>query len=267
MYWLSNSIIHDYYQKRAADAASVHWINFIAQEYVSEGSSVLSMGCGEGALERHLTLLRSNLRIKAIDFSNERIQTAIDNASKVKNATLLYECVDFFAFLSRRTEEKYDCVIFNMSLHHAADPYKLLSDVKSILSPRGRVILNEYIGPARLQATSKTRSLIEHFLGYQEKNHNGSTRKEYIYPRVIDVVAADPSEAINPTIIEAAANELFRVIYRKPIATGFLPNITEFYADMSSALADQVCYLDGLYLDFSILEAEYVLYVLELSES
>lgn len=263
MYWLENQIIHDHYQNMATSGKDVHWINYVAQEFIKDKSRVLSMGCGEGALERHLTLVTNFLHVDALDLNEQRLKVAKESAYDVKSSVINYLRYDFIEYINSYDGHKYDAIIFNMSLHHSSDPFALLKACKHVIKDDGIIILNEYVGPSRLQVPIFTRKLVEHFIKSKKNDNNFDVLKKYLYPTIDEVISADPTEAIVPEIIPASIDQLFEIAYSQPIATGFLPNVAEYFDFLSPSTAEFLCYLDRLYLDMSFLDADYILYVLK----
>ena len=263
MYWLSHPTIHDYYQKRSTAYCSNHWVNYIAESIgnPSEKKKILSMGCGEGALERHLCNITKNWTIDAIDFCKDNIEKSILLSGDLAGIRIKYFCDDFSNYLDSSVHEShYDAIIYNMSLHHAPDPYTLLLQTKTKLAANGVLILNEYIGPARLQVSGQIRKIIDYTITNLLASE-GSIRGSYHYPSIERVIKADPSEAINPAIIPYAVSELFQNTRFNPISSSFLSNVTEHFKALSTGDAATLCFLDSFLLAQGILDADYQLII------
>jgi SAM-dependent methyltransferase len=262
MYWCAHPVIHDHFQKRATNGSSQHWVNSIVDSYASNNNCrVLSMGCGEGALERHISSLRHDAVIDAVDLSETSIAMAVASANSLSHGQIKYYCDDFERFLRSRSGQcKYDLVIYNMSLHHAQDPFHLLELSKQHLNQTGYLVLNEYVGPARLQLKVELKSFIQRCLDSFPLGE-GTRLGIYEYPSIAQVISADASEAINPAIINYAVNELFACVDTRNIATSFLVNIAEHFSALSDADARYLCHLDETLMSIGFFDADYRLII------
>jgi len=111
--------------------------------------NAVSVGCGEGSKE--LALLADGL-VESFDLweiSEKRAATGTANLERMGLADRArYRVGD--AFAAERTPA-YDLVYWDHSLHHMSDVDDALAWSAAILRPGGVVLINDYVGPNRLQ--------------------------------------------------------------------------------------------------------------------
>jgi 2-polyprenyl-3-methyl-5-hydroxy-6-metoxy-1,4-benzoquinol methylase len=97
------------------------------------GASALDLGCGEGQLCDEL--LRCGWRaVVGVDVSRTRIQRARQR----------YPTVQFYDVPLRHTDvapETFDLVVMDNVLEHLPDPLECLRELRTYLTPRGRLVL------------------------------------------------------------------------------------------------------------------------------
>jgi hypothetical protein len=71
VYWLGNPIVNRFYQSKAVGGRTYpHWVNFCVDYYLGNrcpADRMLSVGCGDGDLERHLVSLNAFKALDGID--------------------------------------------------------------------------------------------------------------------------------------------------------------------------------------------------------
>lgn len=101
---------------------------------------VLDVGCGTGFITNLLAIKNPKIKFDAIDFSD-----SVDYAwrfsvkNKIKNVNYIKD--DFFNF---NPAGKYDCIISNGVLHHMPDYPLAIEKLKSMIKPKGKLILGVY---------------------------------------------------------------------------------------------------------------------------
>jgi SAM-dependent methyltransferase len=172
----------------------------------------LSIGCGTGNLDRSLRLLRVCDAIDAFDVSPESIAIARETASREGIDGIRFEVED--AESLDLPPQTYDAVFFNHSLHHIADPERLLARVAASLKPGALFYADDYVGPSRAEwqdtsvADRELRAARDAFALVPE-----DLRLKPIDPP-LDL--SDPSEMIASDRIDAAIRNNFRVTHYRP---------------------------------------------------
>lgn len=110
----------------------------------------LSIGCGEGTKE--MLLLKNNLVQKFICFelAEERIIKGKEIAEREGlQDRIVFLNEDFFT--SKYSEQNYDMVFWDNSLHHMMDAYMAVRKSYEVLKPCGVFFCNDFIGKSRFQ--------------------------------------------------------------------------------------------------------------------
>jgi len=222
-YWLANSIINRRYQSKSAGGRNYSsWVDFTVEHYLGDRrpvERVLSIGCGDGTLERHLAKLNTGQHIDGIDLSPKRIQLARDEALKCgQENTLHYSVcnVEDNPF----PNASYDAIYFNSSLHHMSDLDGILSKCASALKDGGYLFINEYIGPNRFDFSDREKQVMqsvfqmipEYFRISHAEHDRGVIRKHLVFPDPAEVERVDPSEAIHSEEIDDAVRRHFKIV-------------------------------------------------------
>lgn len=184
----------------------------------------VSIGCGVGGKERALMLDGIVERFDLWEISDARAAqgTAALSADGLSNRAS-YHIGNAF---DRPAEPIYDLVHWDHSLHHMPDVRAALSWSREALVPGGAIIINDYVGPNRLQWTradvQAANTLLDHI--HEECGMD--------FPRVpysnlltwLRIRVKDPSEAPQSEEIAAACNDLLDGFRLRPIG-GRLLNI------------------------------------------
>ncbi len=199
-----------------------YWIDYLRDQYFQDGRAgdVLSVGCGEGAIER-LFKERGFVfdSITGIDLSEKCIQAAEARAREVSLAPrIAYMAADLNRCeLPRRA---FDFIFFFHSLHHVKELEFVLGGCAKALRPRGILMANEFVGPSRFQWTDKQLQLANDIfrllpapLRYDLTHKN--TKTEIRRPSVEEMMQADPSEAVRSAEIEALLRRYFQILEEK----------------------------------------------------
>ena len=168
---------------------------------------VISIGCGTGALERELRNFNAASDITAYDVSKAAIREAKRLARSEGYKGIKYrvaDCNDLHLPVSR-----YHGAFFHASLHHIADPDKLLEEVNKALEPQGLVYVDDYVGPSR-----------------DEWSDEHLTHARELFKLVPDEVKildvnppfdyTDPSEMIRSSRTLPALRERFDILHYRP---------------------------------------------------
>jgi SAM-dependent methyltransferase len=167
----------------------------------------LSIGCGTGALERNLRQVDACRIVEGLDVSEESVREAERLARERGVDGVEYRVEDCEEL--RLEPGRYDAVYFHHSLHHIADPDRLLDQVRTGLKPGGHLYLDEYVGPSQDEWTRETlRWALEAYRAIdrrlRERRPSG--------PKPWD----DPSEMIRSSRILPAVRERFEVVQYRP---------------------------------------------------
>jgi len=204
-HWVESPIVMAYINERMTGNPELDWVGYIYHKFLSsrnaQDTRVLSLGCGGGSLERQLSSLGFRGQIEACDFSDGAIEHARELAAQEKRFNIRYfVCNLNHAEFSANT---YDFVIAGSSLHHVANLEHLLDQLRGALVENGKLILNEYVGPFKLQLTAKQTKIIDELLHILPRKYRKRAsapdefRDGYLGPGTVrEMDAADPTEAV-----------------------------------------------------------------------
>jgi SAM-dependent methyltransferase len=118
----------------------------------------VSVGCGTATKE--MDLLASGVVEKMVcyELSDARIAAAQSEAARRSLADRI-EIRKSDAFEIEKTPGSYDLVYWNNALHHMPDTPMAVEWSRSVLSPRGMFLLDDYVGPNRIQFSDLTLDL------------------------------------------------------------------------------------------------------------
>ncbi len=221
-YWLANPIINKHHQLLAAGGRDYdHWLNFSVQHFLGENcpvDRVLSIGSGDGTLERHLASMNTAKSIEGIDLAPKRIEIAEEEARNAGMADIIsYSVCNVETHPFPNSD--YDAIYFNSALHHMSDLDGILQKCKVVLKPDGFLFVNEYIGPNRFAFSDREKEVMQSVFHMIPKKYRishadhdrGQVRQQMHFPDPAEVERADPSEAIHSQNIYDALRRHFKI--------------------------------------------------------
>jgi len=175
----------------------------------------LSIGCGEGLLERDVIAKGICRRVEGIDFAPEAIAQATRGAEEANLSRCLdYRVGDVNALAL--SPASYDIVFFHGSLHHVRSVERALAEVHRCLKPGGLLYLDEYMGPSRSEwRDSEWEFAKSAFDALPEALKN---RRELMVPIPLD----DPLESIRSSAILPETRRVFEVLEDRPYGGNIL---------------------------------------------
>jgi SAM-dependent methyltransferase len=175
-------------------------------------TSAVSLGCGEGALERDLRSKGLCASILGIDISTAALKLAESRAEGING--IEYREGDLNAL--ELPDAAFDAAFFHQSLHHVEDLDSCLSATASALRPGALVYLDEYVGPSRGEwSASLIKEASELFAQLP-----ASVRRSRRLKLPLDW--RDPTEAVRSSEILSAVSRHFRVLERRDYGGNFL---------------------------------------------
>ena len=222
-YWLANPIINRRYQLKAAGGRDYDsWVDFTVQHFLGERApvdKVLSIGSGDGTLERHLASLNTAKKIEGIDLAPKRIEIARQAAVENGMDELISYTVGNVE-TSPLPSSDYDAIYFNSSLHHMSGLDTILRSCADSLKKAGYLFINEYIGPNRFDFSEREKEVMtsvfhtipEKYRISQAEHDKGMVRTHLGFPSPKEVARVDPSEAIHSEEIMDAVQRHFEVV-------------------------------------------------------
>jgi SAM-dependent methyltransferase len=173
-----------------------------------ESSSIgLSLGCGDGALERDVRRKGVCREITGIDLSGRALELAAATAADEGLDGVFYERADFNDL--DLDSDRFDIVFFHQAMHHVANLEGCVQQIQRTLKKDGLFYLDEYVGPSRNQWTD---ALLENAnTVFQTLPKNIRRARRVPFP----IEEEDPSEAIRSAEIVPLVEAGFEILEKR----------------------------------------------------
>ena len=154
----------------------------------------ISVGAGEGSKERALLAAGLVERFDLYELSELRCargRAAADDAGLRER--MAFHAADAFAL----PHEPYDLVYWDHALHHMLDVAAALAWSVGVLAPGGYLVINDYVGPTRLQWTRTEVRFARDFMAAAASHLEGAPPVNFKLPVLsrLRQTLRDPSEA------------------------------------------------------------------------
>ncbi|MFK7969194.1 MAG: class I SAM-dependent methyltransferase [Bacteroidia bacterium] len=216
-HWWTVPAVRRRWNEKATGDPELHYSQYVVDQYFEgkTGLRMLSPGCGTATPERRFAATGAFARIDAFDISENLVSQA--NATSQEEG--LGDIVHAFAADVHNYEleaNSYDIVLFHSSLHHFDNLEGIIARVKSALKPGGLLVINEYVGPDRLQFTAAQIQEINRLLAAMPESlrkrwPDGDVKKRAWPPGLWRMIASDPSEAVRSSEIPALLKNEFNM--------------------------------------------------------
>jgi len=206
--WPQEPVVRRCLNRRISGSEDVWPVDWLAREVVVERlPRTLSLGCGDGALERDLMTKGLCETVVGLDISEQALEVARRRAQGEGFAGLSYRHAD----LDRLDLDgaRFDAVFSHQALHHVRELESCLSEVARTLTPDGMLYLDEYVGPSRDQWDRERLAPAEEV--YRQLPARMRRRRRLELP----VDWRDPSEAVRSSEIVPWVEELFEIRERR----------------------------------------------------
>ncbi|HEV7505785.1 MAG TPA: class I SAM-dependent methyltransferase [Thermoanaerobaculia bacterium] len=177
-------------------------------------STALSLGCGDGPLERDLVAKGICDSILAIDISAGALDIARAKAAALELNGIEYRQGDLNAL--DLSGQRFDAAFAHQSLHHVENLEDCLSTTASALASDGFLYLDEYVGPSRKEWTPA--SIVDADRVYLSLP--ASVRRKRHIGAPID--RSDPTEAVRSSKILSVLARYFHIEDRRDYGGNFL---------------------------------------------
>jgi len=269
LYWQSHVLTQRHINRAIAGGADENWVDFTKRRFFPKPARrALSLGCGYGVLERHGLSIGLADRFKAFDIS----PTAVDVARQEAEKAGFSEHIDYDVRdlnVVKLEQGRYDAVFATQTLHHIEALEHLLDEIRAALTPDGKLIVNEYVGPVRFQFPEERLPLMNQLLLALPESHRrnlrtGQLKTEVLRPNAKEVFAVDPSESIRSDEIMQLLEERFEIVYQADFGGTLLQFVL---ADIAGnfdptdprdvALIDLVCLYEKTLIEQGVLPSDF----------
>ncbi|WP_299118665.1 methyltransferase domain-containing protein [uncultured Winogradskyella sp.] len=216
-----------------------HTVNQFLKD--KQNLKMLSLGSGECSSE---LLFAEHSNFKAIicsDIAEKRLNKAEKIAKEKGLDNIRFQIQD--ANKLSEIEDQFDIIYFKASLHHFRNiEYLLENKIKPLLKNDGFLIIDEFVGPTRLQfpkhqikAINKALQLIPKPF---RKRYKLNLYKNKVYgPGLARMILADPSECVDSSSIIPAIHRHYSTVYEVGyggnILTLTLKDIAHHFIDLN----------------------------------
>ncbi len=211
----------------ASGNPKVPYEQYVIDQYLQGKSNLklLSIGCGSASHELYFAEHGPFELVHGVDLAPGLIRQAQSKAEEKGLTNCRFEVRDFNELA---IPESYDIVLFHQSLHHFKDFEAIYSAfVVPVLKPDGYLVLNEFVGPTRLQWTraqlKASRKMLKQLPEkYRQILNTPFTKRTVSRPGIFRMLLSDPSESINSQQIMPATHQHFKVVEEKPLGGNIL---------------------------------------------
>ncbi len=187
---------------------------------------ILSLGSGKCHHELEFAKHPNTKEIVCLDISDELIKNARNTAHQNNLKNISFKVQDVYEY--NYPENYFDIVFFHASLHHFKNIDNFLkNNVKYTLNKNGLLIINEYVGPNRLQYPKHQRKAINACLNLIPKKFKKRFKLNFFKNKfygsgLIRMILADPSECIESENIIPSIHSHFNIVYEGPFGGNIL---------------------------------------------
>jgi SAM-dependent methyltransferase len=162
IYWGELPSVQRRLNQKISGQQEASWVHYILEHHFAGSLPLercLSLGCGEGGLERRLASLEAFVECDAFDIAEDSVAKAQALAQEAAFNHIHYAVRD--ANRMRLPPRHYAAVWSVDAVHHFERLEHVFEQIAKALNPGGLFILNEYIGPRRFQFPVRQRQVIQ----------------------------------------------------------------------------------------------------------
>ena len=217
---------------------------YVTEKYLAgrRGLRLLSLGSGAASHELAFARLPQFAEVHCLDIAGRLLEqaTAVARAEGLTNFRTEVADVNALAL----PPASCDVVLFHSALHHFRDVDAIVARVRQALRPDGLLVINDFVGPARLQWTAaqlaETNRILRavvpprlrvRYLSRQLKNHVSG-------PGRWRMLLADPSEAAESDRIVPALRQHFEPLEEAALGGNILTLVLKDIAHHFTTEAD-----------------------------
>ncbi len=227
IHWWSIPRVTKRWNKIITGNPNIEFPDYVVNKYLKSKRNLklISPGCGSGHIELKFAKYNNFSSVEGFDLSPSRINIANMNAKNLGYGNLFYFVGDLYKHDFGINQ--YDVILFHSSLHHFNNLKTIIEKIYKAMKLGGLLILNEYIGPNRLQWTNKQLKEANNYLKmipsqYRKLWQSNSIKKKIYRPGLLRMILSDPSEAVNSEEILPQIRKKFKKLEEKPYGGNLL---------------------------------------------
>jgi SAM-dependent methyltransferase len=213
--WMHEAVVRRYINASVSgspDCWPVEWLRSLLGS--RRFATALSLGCGDGPLERDLVAKGLCSSVLGIDISSDALEIARSKADALGLGGIEYRQGDLNSLVLPR--RAYDAAFCHQALHHVENLDACLSSTAAALTPGGLLYLDEYVGPSRGEWRRALLADADRLFVSLPAAVRG--RRHIRAP----IDRRDPTEAVRSSEILPAVVRYFRVEERRDYGGNFL---------------------------------------------
>lgn len=225
--WWNIPAIKERWNEKISGDKKVSYENHVLNTYYTSDKDLKMLSIGAGICSHEFNFAKTSKfsQILCVDIAETLLVQAEQRARKENIKSIEFRVADVFQLDLQN--HQFDIILFHMSLHHFKEIKTLLSKVQQWLKPSGRLIINEYVGPNRLQFPKKQIHAINELLSHipnkwRKRFKTDVLKKRVSGPGKIRMILADPSECVNSNSIVGLIHKQFGVVEEKKIGGNLL---------------------------------------------
>lgn len=215
--WSAIQRIVEFTNKLCTGNERMEYTNYIANKYLKSKVHLkgLSIGSGRGHFEIEWARATSFYELIGVDISKKCVDSANRRAQENKMSEVNFCCGDLLNM--SLPEDYYDIVICHASLHHMKHVSALIQRIFLTLKKGGLFVVDEYVGPRRMQYTDKQIKIANELLSkipmkYKKRWNLKSIKNEIHRPGILRMILSDPSEAVESDLILEQVQKHFKTV-------------------------------------------------------
>lgn len=214
---------------KATGDKQLNYETYTVNKYLDgkQGLKLLSLGSGVCSHEIKFATHPCFSQVKCVDVSEKPLAIAAKNAQHLGLTNMVFEVANVNE--NKLEENHYDVVLFHSSLHHFKRVFELIAEqVAPSLKKDGLLVINDYVGPNRLQWTAaqlqETNRLLNEIVPvhFRKRLKTSRVKKHVSGPGIIRMLLSDPSEAVDAESILPAIYKHFNVLEENDIGGNIL---------------------------------------------
>lgn len=228
--WWMIPMVKERWNIKISGDSKLNYKQYLIEQFFHDKKniSLLSLGSGSCGHELELAKYPQFEKIVCVDLAQNRLDEAAEMAQNDDLHNIHFVCADIKDY--HFPDDHFDMVLFNSSLHHFKDVDHLLKNyIKPSMKKDAYLIINEYVGPTRLQFPKEQLKAINESLklippAYRKRFKTNKPKNHFYGSGLIRMIMADPSECIDSSSIIPSIHEHFTIIQEKPYGGNILMN-------------------------------------------
>ena len=225
-FWVPSRALQAHLNRTATGSADDDWLSMVRARHLPGAlDRALVLGCGGGHLERALARKERVGAITSVDADAGTVARAREQADRVGLGAIAYAVFD--PDRGELPAGPWDAVFAQDVLHHVSRLGELLTRIAASLSPRGRFVMADYVGPARFQYSDERMDLVaRYFRMLPDRLRRDPSTGRLLWrrerPDAARLARESPAEAARGEDLLAGVRRMFDVEAEYPGGEGLL---------------------------------------------